>query len=105
MPLQGSGGKFQVSTAGGRHPQWGPKGNRLYYVNPQVELMVVDLQLGPTVEIGLPEQLFEVRFPYNNQTPFQVMPDGQSLLVNEFDQEIAPTNLTLVQNWPALLER
>jgi len=104
VPISGEGGKFQVSTDGGLHPKWHPSGERLFFISPRFELMTVDLKLGEEIEIGLPQALFGVRFPFNNQYPYQVMPDGETFLVNQFDETGAAAPMTLVQNWTSLLE-
>jgi serine/threonine protein kinase/Tol biopolymer transport system component len=104
VSLSGEGGKFQVSTDGGLHPMWHPSGEKLFYVSSRSELMAVDLSLDEDVVIGDPQPLFRVRYPINNDYPFQVMPDGESFLINQFDDlgEAAP--MTLVQNWTRLLQ-
>ncbi len=103
VPLSGDGGKFQVSTDGGLHPMWHPSGEKLFYISARSELMAVELSLGESISIGDPVPLFNVRYPINNDYPFQVMPDGESFLINQFDDlgEAAP--MTLVQNWTSLL--
>ena len=103
VALSGQGGKFQVSTAGGLHPQWHPSGRSLFFLSPQIELMEVELELGEEVEIGLPESLFRIRHPFNSEAPYQVMPDGETFLVNQFDEAGAAAPVTLVQNWTELL--
>jgi Tol biopolymer transport system component len=103
VPLFGQGGKFQVSTDGGLHPQWHPSGQTLFFMSPRIELMAVDLELGEEVEIGLPRSLFGIRHPFNSEAPYQVMPDGETFLVNQFDETGAAEPMTLVQNWTALL--
>ena len=104
VSLSGEGGKFQVSTDGGLHPKWHPSGDRLFYISPRIELMAVDVNLEDSLEIGIPERLFNIRYPLNNDYPFQVMPDGESFLVNQFDEAGAAAPMTLVQNWTALLQ-
>ena len=63
--------------------------------------MEVELELGEEVEIGLPESLFRIRHPFNSEAPYQVMPDGETFLVNQFDEAGAAAPVTLVQNWDA----
>ncbi len=104
VPLSGQGGKFQVSTDGGLHPQWHPSGRSLFFLSPQIELMEVELELGEEVEIGLPKSLFRIRHPFNSDAPYQVMPDGETFLVNQFDEAGAAAPMTLVQKWTALLQ-
>ncbi len=71
-----------------RFPVFLPDGKKLYYVNPSVELMEVDVRLDGTVEIGIPQKVFDIRHQYNNDRPFQVMPDGESFLTLQLEQEI-----------------
>ncbi|MGB5293674.1 MAG: protein kinase, partial [Thermoanaerobaculia bacterium] len=104
VPLSGEGGKFQISTDGGLHPKWHPSGERLFYISPRIELMAVNVNLEGDIEIGVPERLFNIRYPLNNDYPYQVMPDGESFLVNQFDEAGAAAPMTLVQNWTALLQ-
>ena len=99
IPAVGGGGRFQVSTAGGLHPAWSPDGGTLYYVNPLVELMAVELDLENGVEIDLPVKLFDIRHTFNENRPFQPMPDGTSFLTAQLEREIRGGQLTLVQNW------
>jgi len=103
VPRSGTAGRFQVSTAGGLHPEWSPDGNKLYYVNPWLELMEVDVSLDGAVEIGIPQKVFDIRHQFNNNRPFQVMPDGESFLTLQLEQEIRGGHLTLIQNWEAML--
>jgi len=103
VPLSGEGGKFQVSIDGGQHPMWHPSGEKLFYMNSQIELMAVDVDLGDDIEIGVPQRLFNIRYPLNNEYPYQVMPDGETFLINQFDETGAAAPMTLVQNWTSLL--
>ena len=59
---------------------------------------------GEEVEIGLPKSLFRIRHPFNSEAPYQVMPDGETFLVNQFDETGAAAPMTLVQNWTSLLQ-
>ena len=103
VPFSGATGRFQISTTGGLHPQWSPDGKKLYYVDPRVELMEVDVDLGNQVEIGIPRKLFDIRHQYNEYPPFQVMPGGETFLTLQLEQEIRGGNLTLIQNWETRL--
>ena len=104
VPLSGEGGKFQISTDGALHPMWHPSGKKLFYVSARSELMVVDVSLEEDVVIGVPEPLFNIRYPLNSDYPYQVMPDGETFLVNQFDEAGAAAPMTLVQNWTSLLQ-
>jgi len=95
--------KFQISTEGGRFPEWGPGGRELYYVSPENRLMDVSLKLGEnSVQPSAPRELFQLPAvdPANIQ-PYAVAPDGQRFLV----RVTQPPVLNLIVNWPALLKK
>jgi dipeptidyl aminopeptidase/acylaminoacyl peptidase len=48
----GPGGKWQISTSGGRDPQWRADGKELYYRAPDQKLMAVDIQAGGGMTAG-----------------------------------------------------
>ncbi len=63
-PFPGSGGPWQVSTAGGSQPRWRPDGKELFYVAPDARLMAVPIAVGAdpqTLEQGAPVPLFRTR--------------------------------------------
>jgi Tol biopolymer transport system component len=104
MSLNGMGGKYQISTDGGLHPEWDPTGGRLYYTSLNSEIMAVDLTLGESVEIALPQKLFAVRFPVNSEYPFRIRPDGESFVINQLAEQVTSNHMHLVQNWTTLLD-
>ena len=105
-----SGDKEQVSTQGGRGPQWRGDGRELYYVAPGDNLMAVDIDTeGNALDVGLPQTLFQVPFRRNRGTTqrnvFDVTADGQRFLVNtRIDEVNVTTPATVILNWSAGLE-
>jgi Tol biopolymer transport system component len=99
----GPGGKWQISTAGGTEPQWGPGGKELFYLS-QNKMMRVSVQTGAAFEAGIPEPLFPValrRIVTNNR--YLVSRDGRRfLLLSSLLQNLTPPT-TVVVNWPAEL--
>ena len=98
----GPGGKYQVSTEGGTEPVWNPNGRELFYRSGN-KMMAVDVTLQPNFSAGKPKVLFEA--PYE-PTPatlgnYDVSPDGQRfLMLKPVEQEqAAPTQIVVVQNW------
>ena len=52
-------GKFQISTGGGRYPEWSPDGRELYYVSADGKLMAAGLKLSAdSVAPSTPRELF-----------------------------------------------
>jgi len=56
-----SGGKRQVSTAGGSDPQWRRDGKELFYLSVDNKLMAVEVKLTPRFEAGASRPLFAAR--------------------------------------------
>jgi hypothetical protein len=103
-----SGGKWQVSTAGGAQPQWRRDGRELFYISPDRKLMAMEVKGdGSTFEAGVPKVLFELRtssFP-GVRNFYVAAADGQRFLVTSLLEEATATPTTVVLNWTADLKR
>ena len=110
------GGKIQVSTTGGRYPQWRPDGRELLYVAPDGHLMAAPIRAEPggrALVPGAPVALFVTRLAtgvnvrptgYGSRAQYAVAPDGRFLLnVTLADATASPIRLVL--NWNAGLKR
>ncbi len=102
------GGKWQVSTGGGRDPEWRRDGKELYFVSGG-KLMAVDVNTGgPQFEAGTPKSLFEVHFgsgtAINPNATYRVTADGQRFLCVTSTGQQGPPPITVVTNWTADLK-
>jgi serine/threonine-protein kinase len=100
-PYPGPGGKWQISTDGGKEPLWKRKGGELFYRNGS-KVMVVDVTAQPGFSAGNPRMLFEGRYqPTNGSLPaYDVSSDGQRfLMLKPSEQAQAATQINVVQNW------
>jgi hypothetical protein len=62
--------------------------------------MAVEVATDPTFKAGIPRPLFETRFSPLATRPFDVTPDGKRfLVVKSIDQQQAPAQINVVQNW------
>src|SRR5579859_4282699 len=108
VPFRGGGGKWQVSTEGGRWPRWRRDGKELYFVNQRNEVMAVQIkEKGESLEVGKPERLFAyhpaLRIFRIGMINYDVASDGKRFLMDvAADQNTRP--LTLVTNWSSLVE-
>jgi Tol biopolymer transport system component len=104
--LAADGGRWQISTEGGNEPDWRADGKELYYVSPDDFLTAVEIQrTGDTVRAGTPKNLFPVTRITNRRNRYVVSADGQRFLAVTAPPEKTPEPLTVVLNWPALLNQ
>jgi Tol biopolymer transport system component len=99
----GGEGKWQVSGPGGRYPRWNAKGDRLYYSHGS-DLMEVEIQFDPIVNVGTPRKLFSwvapVRRYYWPAPLFDVAPDGESFVIVKATKPDAPWQaIVVVESW------
>jgi len=98
-----SGGRWQVSTAGGVEPCWRRDGKELFYREGN-KLMAVEVKTDSTLfEAGVPKALFEVRLEtVARQRRYQPAANGQRLLVNVPVETSTSSSITVVLNWHRL---
>ena len=58
------GGRWQVSTLGGRTPLWSRDGQELFYLTPEAKLMGVRVEGGPSWRSGTPTQVLQGDYYY-----------------------------------------
>src|ERR1700739_3608398 len=58
QPYPGPGGKWQISTVGGREPLWNRNSRELFYRNGN-KVMAVEITTKPSFSPGTPKMLFE----------------------------------------------
>ncbi len=104
-----SGGKWQISTAGGDQAQWRADGKELFYMAADRNLMTVAIGGGSALDIGRPLALFQTSVPLtgitddkNNYVPTQ---DGDRFLVNELADAGTTHSLFLILNWASGLKQ
>jgi serine/threonine protein kinase len=99
------GGKWQISSNGGKQPQWSHDGRELFYVAADQKLMAVAVHAGLSLDPGTPKQLFQ----FHGASDFlggsyDVGADGQRFLVSALVGDEASPPLTVVINWTAALK-
>jgi eukaryotic-like serine/threonine-protein kinase len=99
-----TGGKWQISTAGGRQAAWRRDGKELFYLQGE-RLMSVDVR---TVAIGfeatVPKPLFDVSIATIFRNVYVVAPDGQKFLfITRPERNLLP--IVVVLNWRAGLKK
>jgi Tol biopolymer transport system component len=103
QPFPGSGGRIQISSAGGAQPHWSHDGRQLFFIQPDRKLMAVsfDPQKGAA---GAPRVLFQTRIVAPVFLTFQyvVSPDGR-FLINSFPSS-SSAPLTVLTGWTTLVK-
>ena len=102
-----TGGKFPISTGGGRDARWRRDGQELYYLSLDNELMAVDIDAaGDAPTVGIPHVLFQAPFRQSppQRNSYDVTADGQRFLVNTLVEGALSAPITWVLNWAAELE-
>ncbi len=99
--LDGSGGKWQISTEHAENPRWNGDGTELFYLTFDYQVMAVKVNTGDNFEAGNPVDLFQqrLRYPSNVNFPYDVSADGERLLLNAQTTDSDPGQIVVVQNW------
>ncbi len=93
------GGKWQVSTNGGREPKWRADGKEIYFAN-GVRMMAASVsRREAAVEIGVPQELFETRITANVGQHYAVSPDGKLFFFTVFSENAQDRPVTVLLNW------
>jgi Tol biopolymer transport system component len=101
----GPGGKWQISTAGGRTPKWRRDGKQLFYFGSDGRLTVAEVRLSPSFESGSPAPLFKIPLLDSTDRQYDVSPDGTRFIGNVLSGSTEVQPLTVVLNWSAGLEK
>ncbi len=105
VPFPPTGERWQVSTAGGGQPLWRGDGRELFYLEPDGQLVSVDVSVTRSFTVGSPRPLFRtsLRDPSYMVETYGVTADGQRFLFQMPAADNRPPELKLVLDWPALL--
>jgi Tol biopolymer transport system component len=95
-----AGQKHQVSIAGGGIPRWRADGSELFYVSAEGELVAVDIETTPTLQLGAPHPLFEL-----SGRDYDVHPSGRRFLIVRTERDARPGQINVVLNWFEELQR
>jgi hypothetical protein len=102
QPYPGPGGKWQISTEGGKEPLWNPNGRELFYRSGD-KMMAVDIATKPSFSAGKSRMLFEGQYQLNPGAfpNYDVSPDGERFLMLKPSEQgqSALTQINVVLNW------
>jgi Tol biopolymer transport system component len=73
----------RISSAGGYQARWRRDGKEIFFISSDRTLMAAGVEAeGSDIQVGAPQSLFSIRFPYGQYHAFDVAADGRRLLVN-----------------------
>ena len=104
----GTGGKWQISTAGGAEPRWRRDGKELYFVSSDGKLMEADVNAGPNFQSAAPKALFSLSGIGASPGIFaawDAAPDGARFLFPKLAGREDTTPFNVVLNWQAGLKK
>jgi hypothetical protein len=100
QPFPGPGGKYQISTEGGRELTWGANGE-IFYRNGE-KMMAVEVKTQPALQVGKAQMLFEAPYLVNSGAGayYDVTADGQRFVMLKGPEQATPaTQINVVLNW------
>ena len=107
----GSDGKWPISTDGGTQPRWRRDGKELFYISGDSKLMSVGITTTPRFgNAGSPKALFSAPILAGGIGVFRydVTRDGRKFLIDAVPTSASatrPAPITVVVNWPTLIEK
>ena len=95
-----SGGRWQVSNAGGEEPSWSRDGKTLFY-RYEGRFMRVPVEAGPPFQFGLPTQLFDGVLNLRSDTgiSYDVHPKGDRFLMIQSADVASRGSVRLITHW------
>jgi serine/threonine-protein kinase len=106
-PIDGKGGRWQVSAQGGEFARWSKDGTALYYLERNKAAWKVPVKaVGSTFEVGRPEKLFDLS--PGLQSDWDVTADGNRYLLIQGETSSAANGHNMVKitfNWFDDLQR
>ena len=110
VPFPGRGGKWQVSSGGGRYPKWSRTSKELFYRTADSKIMVVPYTVsGESFNPGKAQLWSPGQFTQRlGSVNYDIHPDGRRFVVLKTppsQEESAPSKFTFVFNFFDELQR
>ncbi len=97
-PFPGPGGRWRISTAGGRLPRWRRDGKEIFYIAGNQMLTAAEIRVkNGVLEAGATHEMFAYRYEASPYFSYDVAADGRILALRP--KQDMPRGLTIVQNW------
>ena len=104
--FRSAGRKWRISTTGGANAVWRGDGKEIFYLGLDGKMMSVMVDSGPdSLHAGPPKPLFQTRLVPGGIRQYDVTRDGKRFLLNVPSPDTRDEPITVIVNWPKLLER
>jgi Tol biopolymer transport system component len=102
-------GKWQISSGGGVQPRWRGDGKELFYLASDGKMMAVPVTIGEHFDAGAPQALFQANarteVAGSELITYDVTKDGLRFLMNTPMEKAQTQPMTIVLNWPSLMQK
>ena len=108
QPYPATGGRWQISTAGGSAPIWRGDGREIFYTGPDDTVYAVPVEAkAGSLEVGNPTKLFQRVLVHGAPQTYRWAADrdGQRFLLNVPVENATPQSAQIVLNWAATLRQ
>ncbi|MCB0833347.1 MAG: protein kinase [Bacteroidetes bacterium] len=97
-PFPGPGGKWQVSTDGGKLPRWPRYGKELYYFSRNTIMAATLIPEATSIKVSSIRPVFKIR-PITTGTIYDITSDGKQFVINTRIDPTDTSPITMVLNW------
>ncbi|MDF1543566.1 MAG: protein kinase [bacterium] len=106
LELVDGGGRWQISSGGGRYPQWSADGKELYYFAPNWDFIATPISYSGKLTIGKPDTLFNKRLTSSGfgKHRYCVTSDRNEFILATPMVSAGGGEFTVVVNWLKELE-
>ncbi|MEO8479473.1 MAG: protein kinase [Gemmatimonadota bacterium] len=94
--------KYQISTQGGSSPRWSPRGDEVFFLDPQSQLIAAQVTTAPTFALLGQQPLFDAAgfvMQSVSRRNYDVTGDGQRFLMIRRAGNARGSQVVVVENW------
>ena len=101
-PYPDTGGKMQVSRGGGKEPRWRGDGKEIFYLDPEGDIVAVEVNGENALATGAPVKLFQAHarpsVSSSDMFNYDVTSDGQRFIVDRYVKPAQTPALSIILN-------
>jgi serine/threonine protein kinase len=106
VPFGHTGGKWQISAAGGDLPRWRADGKELFFLSQDNKMTSAEItESANSIEVGKVQALFQTHAVPVSSWSYDVTADGKKFVVVSEDLQLRFQPVTLITNWTELLKQ